>query len=311
MSDKVVPMIVVHGGAGDIPDSRVQGKIDGVLEAARRGRSILEKGGTAMDACEAAIKYMELDENFNAGLGSVLTTAGKVEMEASVMDGSNLNCGCITLLNDIKHPISAAKIVMEKTFHNFLGAEGANDFLKKNGNETIERCKPEDLVTEWAKKALKDTNIVKTERTEIGDTVGAVALDNKGNLAAATSTGGMSGKLPGRIGDTPIIGGGTYADNRSAAVSATGHGEAIMKYCVAVRTCDQVEQGSHPKVAATKVLNEMTTRLGKTAGLIAVTKDGRYAAEHTSPRMAWACAFTHTLNIEYGIEQDEKKVSTT
>lgn len=126
-----IPMIVVHGGAGDIPDSRVRGKINGVLEAARRGRKVLTEGGSAMDACEAAVKYMEIDENFNAGRGSVLTTDGKVEMEASVMDGSNLNCGCITLLNDVKHPISAARKVMENTFHSMLGADGAKTFIDK------------------------------------------------------------------------------------------------------------------------------------------------------------------------------------
>lgn len=118
----------------------------------------------------------------------------------------------------------------------------------------------------------------------------------------------MSGKLPGRIGDTPIIGGGTYADNSSAAVSATGHGEMIMRYCVAVRTCDQVLNGAHPTNAAKKVLGEMTSRLKQTAGLIAVTKDGRFAAEHTSPRMAWACAKINEKKIEYGIEQEEKKI---
>lgn len=189
--------------------------------------------GCALDAVEAAVKHMELDPDFNAGYGSVLTTEGTVEMEASIMDGKTLKAGCVTGVVDIMHPITAARRVMEKTPHNFLGFHGANRFIEQQ--QDFELLKPGALVTDHAVQALehwKEDNksgnlkFAKTEighgKSEKGETVGAVAVDQYGNIAVATSTGGITGKLPGRIGDTPVIGSGTYADNRYGGCSTTG-----------------------------------------------------------------------------------------
>lgn len=205
----------------------------GVRQSAQIGHYVLMQTGNALDAVEAAVKHMELDADFNAGYGSVLTTEGTVEMEASFMDGKSLKAGCVTGVVDIMHPIIAARRVMDKTPHNFLGFHGANKFLKQ---QEFEFLAPGALVTDHAIQALehwKEENVsgkIKFAKTEIGhgkdekgETVGAVALDQYGNIAVATSTGGITGKLPGRIGDTPVIGGGTYADNRYGGVSTTGN----------------------------------------------------------------------------------------
>lgn len=203
---------LVKGGAGDIPQSRVQGKLSGVKQSAQIGYYVLMQTGNAMEAVEAAVKHMELDLNFNAGYGSVLTSEGTVEMEASVMDGKTLKAGCVTGVVDIMHPISAARKVMEKTPHNFLGFHGANQFIKQ---QKFEILKPGALVTDHAIDALSNwkedqkTGNLRFAKTEIGhgksddktQTVGAVAIDQYGNIAAATSTGGITGKLPGRIGN--------------------------------------------------------------------------------------------------------------
>lgn len=292
-------VIAVHGGAGDIPDERVAGKLRGVLEAVAKGRRVLASGGTAVQAVEAAVRLMEADENFNAGRGSVLTSSGTVEMEAAVMEGHDMRAGAVTLVRDVPHPVTAARLTMEHGEHVLLGAHGADHLCELHN---VPRCPSEQLVTEWARKCA-------TGRTEMGGssgTVGAVAVDLNGDVAAATSTGGMSGKPAGRIGDTPQLGAGTYADNASCAVSATGHGETILRWAVAARLCVAVEGGEQVQQAAERVLRAMTGRLGRTAGLVAVTPTGRVAVAHTSPRMAWAHATIAEPNLtHYGIEQGQ------
>lgn len=219
----VVPMILVHGGAGDIPDSRDEGKFLGCKLSARVGYKKLLETGSVLLAVEEAVKVLELDPNFNAGFGSILDLNGDVVMEASIMDGRNLSAGCCTLVTDINHPISLARLVKDNTLHTFLGGENAMKFAREQG---IEILPPGVLITDNAKealaefkKALEQGEDVNNAKTEIGDrdggTVGAIAIDADGNVAAATSTGGITGKAPGRIGDTPIIGAGTYADNVS------------------------------------------------------------------------------------------------
>lgn len=248
----------MHGGAGDIPDSRDDGKLIGCKLAVRRGYAKLQATGSVLDAVEEAVRSMELDEYFNAGApissgsieipissnqflgygsvltiplnqflgyGSVLNLDGNVEMEASIMEGKTLKAGCCTLVEDIYHPISLARVVMDKTIHRFLGGKGVMKLAREQNMEIL--SPPGQLVTEYAKEALEEfkkhleegrdgTNAL----TEIGrrneggvGTVGAIAIDSQGNVAAATSTGGITGKLPGRIGDTPILGAGNYADN--------------------------------------------------------------------------------------------------
>ncbi|XP_063619078.1 probable isoaspartyl peptidase/L-asparaginase CG7860 [Cydia splendana] len=299
------PIIIVHGGAGDIPQNRVQGKLDGMGVAVTIGHEVLERGGSALEAVEAAVVSMELDENFNAGYGSVLNLRGEVEMEASIMCGKNLDVGAVTLIKDFLHPISIAHKVLTDSPHSLLGAEGAKLFALEKGFETVP---PESLISENAKaalhKILKDGDYT---RTEIGvadeggvGTVGAVAIDAEGHIAVATSTGGMSGKAVGRIGDTPQIGSGTYADDNVGGVSTTGHGETILKFCLAHSIINKMRDGTHADVATRNAVNEMTGRLKNTAGAITLSKNGDVGVHFSSNRMSWA--YIKDGSIFYGIE---------
>lgn len=280
------PIVLVHGGAGDIPDSRDAGKLAGCKLAARLGYKLLTSGGSVLDAVEAAVKSMELDEYFNCGYGSVLTLAGTVEMEASIMNGADLKAGCCTLIRDISHPISIARAVLEKTPHTFLGGQAAMDFATANGF-TVQNTG--SMVTETTRQALehfqKNNSL---SRSEVG-TVGAVAIDAQGNVAAATSTGGRTGKYEGRIGDTPLLGSGTYADNRFGAVSTTGMGEDIMRFVLAKEIISRMEFLGHNAQRATQEsLEEMTKRTKGTAGAITVDVNGNVGLYWTSEKMAWA-----------------------
>ncbi|XP_049868917.1 probable isoaspartyl peptidase/L-asparaginase GA20639 [Pectinophora gossypiella] len=312
------PIIIVHGGAGDIPTSRVQGKLDGIRVAVRAGYEVLKKGGTSLDAVEAAVVAMEKDENFNAGYGSVLNLRGEVEMEASIMSGTKLDVGAVTLIKDFLHPISIAHKVLTDSPHSLLGGEGAKLFALEKGFKTVP---PESLISENAKNALdKFLKHGEFGRTEIGTkdeggvgTVGAVAIDANGHVAVATSTGGMSGKAVGRIGDTPQIGSGTYADDNIGGVSTTGHGESILKYCVAHAIVKLMENGLDACTATTNAINGMTSRLNNTAGAISLSNKGDVGVHFSSNRMAWA--YVKNNKVIYGIDQgqvleesyDEKK----
>ncbi|CAD0199419.1 unnamed protein product [Chrysodeixis includens] len=307
-SSKMQPIIIVHGGAGDIPNSRLKGKIDGIKVAVTAGHECLMRGGSALDAVEAAVVCMEKDENFNAGYGSVLNLRGEVAMEASIMRGEDLNVGAVTLVTDFLHPISIAHKVLTDSPHSLLGGEGAKLFALQKGFKTVP---PESLISENAKKALE--NFLKHgdfNRTEIGPqeggvgTVGAVAIDCNGHVAVATSTGGMSGKAVGRIGDTPQIGSGTYADDHIGGVSTTGHGESILKYCLAHSIIKLMEGGMDAKKATTVAVNGMTKRLLHTAGAITLSKDGDIGVHFSSRRMSWA--YIKDDHIHYGIEQGEE-----
>ena len=221
---------MIHGGSGDVPEWRVPLKINGVKNAAIAAYKVLSAGGHAIDAVEAALRSMENDEYLNAGYGSVLNLDGEIEMDASIMNGENLKAGCVSLVHDIKHPVTLARRVMEKSNKDwsspcFFAAHGAMTFAKENGFEILP---PGALVTNFAKesliayKAYKATEAKQKKNFGEVGTVGAVAMDMHGNIAAATTTGGMTGKIPGRIGDTPQIGSGTYADNKVGGTSSTG-----------------------------------------------------------------------------------------
>ncbi|KAJ8935177.1 hypothetical protein NQ318_010372 [Aromia moschata] len=251
---------------------------------------------------------MEDEEAFNAGYGSVLNLDGEVEMDASIMLGSNLNAGAVTVVKDIAHPISLARLVMEKTPHVLLAGAGANRFAKAQG---IPEVPPGSLVTKYAQMALEEfKKRGGDDRTEIGhknhsevDTVGAVALDSKGNLAAATSTGGINGKMVGRSSDTCMIGSGTYADDNFGAVSTTGHGETIAKYCLAHAIIKEVERGKGVQNATKDTLEKMTQKLRNTAGAITISKEGEVGIFFTSKRMAWA--YQRENELHYGIEHNQ------
>jgi len=296
------PVIVVHGGAGAWQPERRKPGLAGVKVAAKAGHDVLNaRGGTALDAVEVAVKSMEDNPVFNAGIGSTLTIDKQIQMEASIMDGKSLCAGATGLLKDIKNPISLARITMEKTDHVFIVGEGAEKLAQVF---KLERREP---LTELRLRYWKQlTQKLKTGEYEglprlkkllaaypnlfEMDTVGAVALDREGNTAAATSTGGFALKLPGRIGDTPLIGSGTYADNQAGACSATGIGEVAIRLVLAKHTCDQMHNGQTAQQAVENsiTLVNQRLRLGNSMGLIAVDTQGRIGAAHNTPNICWA-----------------------
>jgi beta-aspartyl-peptidase (threonine type) len=301
MTEKRRPVIVVHGGAGTWQPERSQPGLEGVKRAAKKGFEILEKGGSAVDSAMEAVMVMEDDGAFNAGYGSSLNIEKGVEMEASIMDGKTLQAGAAGLLKDIKNPVRLARIVMEKTDHIFVVGEGAEKLARifnlERRNPTTElRLK----YYEEQKKALFDgkfelprlAGLVKTY-PELFDleTVGAVALDKDGNVAAATSTGGFPLKLPGRIGDSPLIGCGTYADNHVGACSATGVGEIAIRLVLAKTVCSYMENGKTAQEAvelAIKLVNKRISAAYNHMGLISVDPHGGIGAAHNSPNLCWA-----------------------
>ncbi|XP_005181206.1 probable isoaspartyl peptidase/L-asparaginase GA20639 [Musca domestica] len=318
LSQHIVPTLLVHGGAGDVSDDSIPYKNAGVKLAARIGYEALKKTGNVVEAVQQAVQAMEENDQFNAGYGGVLTWEGNVEMDAAIMEGATLDAGCVSLIRDILHPIALARSVMEKTRHKYLAGDGAMAFAIEDGFEIL----PEgSLVTERAKKALEDykNSLNKTnsacddeeEQPEIGDkvfgspgTVGAVAIDAYGNVAAATSTGGITGKMPGRIGDSPILGGGTYADNAAGCISATGNGETIMRYNVASRILSLIEHfGLTAQEATAAVLEQMTVRFNQTAGVISIDPNGNLGIYFTSRRMSWA--YQRGDELHYGIDKGE------
>jgi beta-aspartyl-peptidase (threonine type) len=277
-------VLVIHGGAGvilpgNISEEREQHIKDALNEALKEGGSILENGGSAMDAVTRAVTILEDDPNFNAGKGSVFTHEGTNEMDASIMDGSNLEAGAVSGVRRIRNPILAARAVLEKSKHVMLSGDGADEFAKDQGIEWVE---PEYFYTERRFKSLER---VKEKESKHG-TVGAVALDMYGNLASATSTGGMTNKKYNRIGDSPIIGAGTYANNETCAVSCTGHGEYFMRYAVAYDLSARMIYGKLSlKDAASEIIQGVLKKAGGEGGLIAVDKDGNYVMEFNSAGM--------------------------
>ncbi|XP_069691696.1 isoaspartyl peptidase/L-asparaginase-like isoform X4 [Periplaneta americana] len=303
-SEMVQPVMLVHGGAGDIPDNRVQQKIDGVCRAAKKGYAVLTSGGSVIDAVQAAVQVMEDDEAFNAGYGSVLNEDGEVEMDAIVMEGRDLKTGAVGAIKNVAHPVDVARLVMEKTPHVLLVGEGAKKFANDQG---IPDVPVGYLVTKFAKQSLAQIKSGNgTPTSELGGvgTVGAVAVDTDGHLAVATSTGGTSGKMVGRVGDTPLPGCGGFADDDVGAVSTTGHGESIMRFCLAHTILELMKQGKFANEATKDACEAMTERVGDTAGAITLSNKGEVGISFTSRRMAWA--YVTGENICYGIEQNDE-----
>ena len=295
------PVIVVHGGAGTWHPERQNPGIEGVKEAALKGFNILMENGSAVDAVEVAVMSMEDNEVFNAGKGSTFTLDKRIEMEASIMDGKTLKAGAAGLLTDIKNPVHLARIVMEKTDFVFLIGEGAEKLaeiynLERQNPATELRLKywknlREKLLKGEVNYLPRLHELVKQHpELFVYETVGAVALDKEGNVAAATSTGGMTLKIPGRIGDSPLIGCGTYADNAAGACSATGIGEIAIRLVLAKTVCDYMQRISAQKAVeeAIKLVNRRIAGKANFMGLIAVDTEGNIGAAHNSPNMCWA-----------------------
>jgi beta-aspartyl-peptidase (threonine type) len=283
--------IVIHGGAGNIsprfiPPDRAEAISSKLTEVLEKGISILDSGGTSLDAVEAVIRIMEDTPLFNAGKGAVFTHEGKNELDASIMEGKTMMAGAVAGIGDIKNPISAARIVMEKSPHVLLSGAGASRFASAHGAELVDS---NYFHTEERWKQLQQQ--LKKAAVEKYGTVGCVALDRYGNLAAGTSTGGMTNKRFGRIGDAPIIGAGTYANNNSCAVSATGHGEFFIRYTVA-HDISAMMQYSDLSVqdAAHRVIHKKLKDAEGAGGVICVDKQGNIAMEFNTTGMLRAYA---------------------
>ncbi|HWV39875.1 MAG TPA: isoaspartyl peptidase/L-asparaginase [Vulgatibacter sp.] len=277
------PAIIVHGGAGAIAsDDRAAACADGCLAAARIGHAILSRGGSALDAVEAACAALEDDPLFNAGTGSCLNADGEVELDASIMEGSTLRAGGVALVRTVKNPIRLARLVMERSPHVLLAGEGVERFAREQG---LAPHPPALLVTDRALERWREER-AKGIAPRLG-TVGAVAIDGAGRVAAATSTGGTSGKLAGRIGDSPLPGSGLYADDEAGAVSATGQGEAIIRVVLSKLVCDRMAAGDPAEVAAAAGVRQLA-RVGGEGGVIAVDRRGRLGFAMNTPRMSRA-----------------------
>src|SRR6266576_3788165 len=296
------PALIVHGGAWDIPDEAVEACKSGCHAALAAGWSILSCGGSALDAIEAAIIVLEDNPVFDAGYGAHLNFDGCVECDAIVMNGATLRAGAAATLQRIKNPIQLARKILEHCPHMMLVAEGAERFAKAQG---IQLCKPEELVSEaeWVawQKCKEDTHAAEHHRGHDQGTVGAVAIDANGSLFAATSTGGTCCKLPGRVGDSPLIGCGCYADSEAGGVSCTGYGEAIMKIVMAKTAVDLLRESaicmatgvgepcgvSSGQLAAREAVHLLAKRTHATGGLILLDCHGHPGFAFNTPRMAY------------------------
>ena len=282
--------LVIHGGAGviereSISPEREQSIRLGLELALDAGSAVLEAGGSALDAVEAAVRALEDDPNFNAGRGAVFTHDGLIELDAAIMDGRSRAAGAVAGVRTTRNPVSLARAVMEKTPHVFLGGSGADEFARE---QELEQVPPEWFETEERRRQLETVKAARSEAFDVElkyGTVGAVALDKNGHVAAATSTGGLTGKRWGRIGDTPVIGAGTYADDRSAAVSGTGTGEIFIRAVAGHQLAERVRLSGESLQQALDATLADIAGLGGSGGLIAVTPSGEAAWGFTTPGM--------------------------
>jgi len=283
--------LAIHGGAGTIDRANMTPEKErkyraGLERALAAGYDILKRGGSSLDATEAAVRVLEDDPHFNAGKGSVFTSAGTNEMDAAIMDGKTLAAGAVAALKYVKNPISLARLVMEKSGHVMMDGEGAEAFAKENGIELVDA---KYFFTQERWDALRKMKAAEKHRTgragkafvitdqDRHGTVGAVALDRNGNLAAATSTGGTTNKRPGRVGDSPIIGAGTYANDATCAVSATGDGEYFIRATVGHDVSALMEDRGMALNEAAQAVLDKVAKLGGTGGLIAIDRQGNIA----------------------------------
>ena len=285
-----------------MPDDMVEAHIRGVNNALAAGWRVLEGGGSSVDAVEEAVVVMEDDETFDAGRGSFLNRDGRVQLDALIMDGATLRTGGVGCVEHLRNPIRAARKILSESPHVYFVAEGAEKFAAEHG---VALCRNEDLIIPREIERLRKYQAELAQRHEqqdgndlfapddhdatvSHDTVGAVALDCNGNIAAATSTGGTLNKAPGRLGDSSLIGCGCYADNESAATSTTGWGEPIMKLVLAKWTADRIAAGNLPEWSAQEAMNYLKQRVNGHGGIIVLNREGHIGISHNTPRMAWA-----------------------
>jgi beta-aspartyl-peptidase (threonine type) len=301
------PAIIVHGGAGRVAPERHEAALAGCRAAVAAGLAILAAGGSALDAAQAAVRVLEDDPEFNAGVGAVLTRDGTVELDAALMDGASLRIGAVAAVPDLRQPIDLARAVLDDGEHALLCGDGAWRFARERG---LSPCRPELLITERSRLRLlaeRERRYLSAKTSGTSDskadvkpdarpdadvgphgTVGACAVDAAGHVAAATSTGGINGKRPGRIGDTPLAGCGTYADDRGGAASATGDGEAIIRVTLTRQTVDRLAAGAPIASACSDSVADLVARTAGSAGVIACDRHGRLGAAHASETMSIA-----------------------
>jgi beta-aspartyl-peptidase (threonine type) len=322
--------IVLHGGAGIIERSAMNPKTEAayrasLAQATKAGAEVLDRGGSSLDAVEAAIRILEDDPLFNAGRGAVFAADGKNELDAAIMDGANLKAGAVADVTRTRHPISLARAVMEKSPHVFLAGSGADEFSAQAGLEQVDPSfffterRWQSLIKQLRKEGLPipprpagtlPPPIVPVAEIEPPDahkfgTVGVVALDKQGNVAAGTSTGGTQAKRWGRVGDSPIIGAGTYASNQSCAVSATGAGEYFIRLTVAREVCALVQYKGLPlQQAADQVIQKELSALHGDGGVIAIAPDGQMAWSFNTPGM-YRARLVEGGKLQIGIFNDE------
>jgi beta-aspartyl-peptidase (threonine type) len=328
--------VVLHGGAGVIERSHMDAKTEAAYRAdlqtaIQKAADVLDKGGSALDAIEAAIRFMEDDPLFNAGRGSVFTAAGKNELDSAIMDGSNLKAGAVAGVTRTRHPISLARAVMEKSPHVMLIGNGADEFAAEHGLEMVDPSfffterRWQGLVEELKKEgkpipprplgappaptgkpSAKLVFPIESPDAHKFGTVGVVALDKQGNIAAGTSTGGVTAKMWGRVGDSPIIGAGTYADNRSCAVSGTGTGEYFIRLTVARTICALVQyKGMSLQDAADNVIQRQLTDMQGDGGIIAIDTKGEMVWSFNTPGM-YRARISEGGKAEVGMYKDDK-----
>ena len=286
----MVPSIVIHGGAGRIGDlSRLPLIEEGARAAVTAGLDVLAAGGSALDAVQAAVRVLEDCPEFNSGIGAVLTRDGDVELDAAIMEGTTLRVGAVAAVVNLRKPVDLARLVMEDDEHVLLAGDGAWRFAKERG---ITPADPSVFITDRNRQRL-ETERARRETGEkpatsadlSGGTVGACAIDGRGHVAAATSTGGMNFKRHGRVGDTPIAGAGTFADDTGGAASATGHGERIARVGSTRTAVEAMRRGATAPEAARLAVRELGTRVGGEGGVICVDTHGRIGAAHNSEHM--------------------------
>ena len=314
------PILLIHGGAWDIPADLLEAHEQGVFDALQEGWRLLEQGASALDAVEAAVTRLEDDPAFDAGRGSFLTRDGRVQLDALLMDGATLRAGGVACVERIRNPIQAARLVLDQSPHCYFVAEGAERFAREHGLPLIDNT---ELILERERRRLAEAQA----RAEAGwpdltfsgdatqdydprqsshDTVGAIALDAQGRIAAGTSTGGTLNKAPGRVGDSSLIGCGCYADNASAAASLTGWGEPIMKLVLGKWACDRVQSGGSPEQVAPEAMAYLHRRLGGHGGIILLAPDGRFGLAHNTPRMAWGLHTAEGPRVGTVVKEDEE-----
>ncbi|MBU6412135.1 MAG: isoaspartyl peptidase/L-asparaginase [Planctomycetes bacterium] len=291
--------LAIHGGAGTLSKTAAPEMIaeyEGALRVALvRGVKVLEDGGSSLDACETVVQTLEEHPGFNAGVGAAFTADGTHELDACVMDGSNLACGAVAGVTTVKSPVGLARLVMTKTRHVLLAGAGAEEFATLQGvprvpNSAFDTEKRRKMLEEWrAEQNAKTSAAAPARALHTYGTVGCVALDQHGNLAAATSTGGLTGKRWGRIGDAPIVGAGTYANNATCAVSCTGTGEQFIRHVIAKTVSDRMELAGESLDAATRHVVFQTLNPDD-GGLIAVSRSGEIAMPFNSEGMFRGCA---------------------